>query len=161
MFLRGNPKGDFMLKLSTWLYSGLILFMAAMPASAEPRWWDDLLSDEYEECFSDAGTTRGFRNCAWEEYERQNALLEEVYARLVARLKEIGNEAAIPLLEESQRAWKEYRELEDKYITDTEGTIWPQLGSKWAAAFTVLRIREFENIMTPTKDGLGAWQKAN
>lgn len=151
--------------MSNWekcFFMGLILFCLT---TASPAWawsdWRDLLSDEFEECSSGADNTRELDDCAGEEHKRQAALLDEVYARLIDWMEKTGNKAAIPLLEESQRAWEEYMNMECNYIAGEEGTIWSILASKWGAALTILRIREFEQIMSPTSDGLGAWQKVN
>lgn len=151
--------------MSNWkicCFMGLILFclMVAPPAWAWTD-WREILSDEFEECSSGADNTRELDDCAGEERDRQTALLNEVYARLIDWMERTGNKAAIPLLEESQRAWKEYVSMEGHYIAGEEGTIWAPLASEWEAALTVLRIREFEQIMSPTKNGLGAWQTVN
>lgn len=151
--------------MSNWkicCFTGLILFCLIV---ATPAWalkdWQDLLSDEFDECNDNAGNTIEFGNCAGEERKRQTALLNEVYARLIDWMEKTGNKAAIPLLEESQRAWEEYVNMEGAYIAGEDGTIWGPLASKWKAALTILRIREFEQIMSPTSNGLGAWQTVN
>lgn len=137
----------------------LTLFCLLCPVSVQAEGAVlDLLSDEFHKCHDNGKNTVDFRSCASEEYDRQNAKLEETYASLIAWLKGTGNEKAIPFLQQAQADWLKYRDAEMDYTFNEGGTLWPQVGLQWGASMAVLRIKEFENIMHTGHDELKEWQ---
>lgn len=78
----------------------------------------DYYSEEYTKCYNDPHwNTASMSICIGEETERQDALLNKRYKKMIALLSDERKEA----LKDAQRAWIKYRDTNCNWYNDPNG----------------------------------------
>lgn len=78
----------------------------------------DYYSEEYKKCYNDPNwNTASLSICMGEEIDRQDALLNKSYKRMISFLSDDRKKA----LKDAQRAWIKYRDANCNWYNDPDG----------------------------------------
>jgi uncharacterized protein YecT (DUF1311 family) len=105
----------------------------------------DLLSAEYSKCIEQSGgTDPGMLDCIGAEGDRQDKRLNDVYKKLMNKLKPERKRA----LQEAQRIWIKYTEANCNFYLDPDGGTAARLAaSECPVLAKATRVKELENFL--------------
>src|SRR6478609_8820504 len=129
------------LKFTSLLLMAFLVFASAQTFGQER----ELLSAEYSKCIEQSGgTDPGMLDCIVAEAERQDKRLNDVYKKLMNELKPERKKE----LQEAQRLWIKYTEVNCNFYLDPNGGTAARLAaSECPVLAKAARAKELENFI--------------